>query len=233
MWKGDKRGQSCANRQLVSMLVWPVHLSGHALHLISTVCPVSWLNTVSNSSPGRGTPFSIHEYVGSDCSSWNGSRVRGDMWQERPEHVCIVYVYVSVCSQSNAKPVQLASRIRGFGAQYWGVCRFGPHPGGTQGSVSQLLEGPKDMGNNWDTCLCVRMCVWVCASVCKGVCTSGTWTGATATGFCTPRCQCLGRLGSRGSCWADWQSKPSCWRDPHYISHSQTFILNHQRAGQG
>lgn len=65
--------------------------------------------------------------------------------------------YVSACSQSHTEPDQLASRIRGFGARYWGACRFGPCPGGTQVSVSQLLEGPRDVGNNGETCLYVCM----------------------------------------------------------------------------
>jgi len=38
--------------------------------------------------------------------------------------------------------------------------------------------------------------------VCKEVCTS-SWSGAASSGAHTSRCQQLGRLGSRGSCWAD------------------------------
>lgn len=42
---------------------------------------------------------------------------------------------------------------------------------------------------------------------------------------------CLGgRLRSRGSCWADKVSEPSCWRDPHSTrtrihTHTHTYIL--------
>lgn len=43
------------------------------------------------------------------------------------------------------------------------------------------------------------------------------------------RCQQLGRLGSRGSYWADQVSEPSCWKDPppmyvYTYSHAQSSL---------
>lgn len=45
----------------------------------------------------------------------------------------------------------------------------------------------------------------------------------------TSRCQQVGRLGSRGSYWADQVPEPSCWKDPpptyvYTYSHTQTSL---------
>lgn len=55
-----------------------------------------------------------------------------------------------------------------------------------------------------------------------GVCVSGmasasSWSRATTSGAGMSRCHQLGRMGSRGSYWADWGYECSCWRDPHCV----------------
>ena len=88
-----------------------------------------------------------------------------------------------------------------------------------QGSPSQPPETPWGMGVPrgeicWDPCVSLRARPFcVCVSVWEMVRTS-SWSRAAASGAHMPKCQQLGRLGSRGSCWADGVCEPSCWKQP-------------------
>lgn len=100
---------------------------------------------------------------------------------------------------------------------------------GERGSRTSYWMNCMCKASCWDVCKCARVSMSVCESVPAAGLVQRLWR------LVRPGASTSADWISRERCWGQWQSKPSCWRDPYctYIIYSPLIGLNPEQPARG